>query len=71
MAFDELYDAKRNEFINGPFSKTNTDALLNIWSAQVASATETASISHDDAISVADWQSAMNELRDQLDFARE
>ena len=71
VAFDELYDAKRNEFINGPFSKTNTDALLNIWSAQVASATETASISHDDAISVADWQSAMNELRDQLDFARE
>ncbi len=70
VAFDALYDTKRSEFISGPFSKANTDLLLNAWTSQIESATSSASAAHDDAISTLQWQNALSDLREQLDFAR-
>ena len=43
---------------------------LDEWAAQIKEATEEASQKHADAIKVAQWESAMNTLKDQLRFAR-
>jgi hypothetical protein len=64
------YQTKKNELINGPMSKASTDAMLDLWAEQIRSATEEASLIHDDAVSISEWEYYLNELKDQLEFAR-
>jgi len=71
VAFDDLYNSKREEFVQGPFSELNTDLLLDTWYNQIESATTAASIAHDDALSLEDWEFAIAQLKNKLEFARQ
>lgn len=70
-SYEAEYEAKRVELINGPMSKESTDAMLDLWADQIRSATEEASGVHDDAISVGEWEYYLNQLKNQLEYARE
>lgn len=61
---------KRAELFEGPMSKTNTDELLDSWSNQIRGATIEASELYGDAISESEWESALTQLKNQLDHAR-
>ena len=68
--YEVKYLEAKQELINGPMSKSNVDQLLTEWQNQIRAATTDASSAHDDAISIGQWESAMSELQDQLEFAR-
>ena len=68
--YEVKYLQAKQEFINGPFAQSEVDQLLNDWQNQIREATTEANDSHDDAISIGEWESAMSELQDQLEFAR-
>jgi hypothetical protein len=68
--FEKEFDQQLNRFLNGPFTKTQVDNLLDIWMEQIREATAEAHHTHEDAITVAEWERAVNELRAQVDFAR-
>ena len=65
----DLYEQKVSELKNGPMSQSNTDALLAKWSEQIYEATEAASIAHSDALSINEWNNAVNQLKNDLNFA--
>lgn len=69
-SFTEEYQQLRSEFKEGPFSEAQVNALLDSWSQQIRGATLEASNAHADAVSVQDWEKAVNHLRNQLEFAR-
>jgi hypothetical protein len=69
--FDEEFDRQLNRFMEGPFSKVQVDEHLDIWTEQIRQATDEASRTHDDAISVSEWEHAVSELKAQVGFARE
>jgi len=69
--YTDRYEDLKADFIAGPFSEATVNGLLMQWEAQIQAATTAASATHDDAISIAAWESAMNALRGQVDYARE
>lgn len=69
-SFNAGYEQLRTDFKSGPFSEEQVNALLESWSKQIRDATFEASQTHSDAISVMDWENAMEKLRNQLEFAR-
>lgn len=68
--YDTEYDLAKRKLYEGPMSKENIDQLINIWSDQIRSATQEAEQLHGDATSLSDWESAVQLLKDQMDFAR-
>ncbi len=68
--YDTKYLHYKNQFAEGPLSETKTNELLDKWAAQIREATEEAYDAHDDAISIDTWESKINELKNQLVFAR-
>ena len=69
-SFEEEYQQLKSQFLNGPFSVASVNAQLDAWEAQIRAATEEASYLHSDAISVSQWENAMNKLEEQIDHAR-
>ena len=69
-SFETEYNTLKSNCINGPMSQANVDVLLTTWSEQIRNATEEAMELHDDAISIPQWEGAMNDLQEQLEFAR-
>lgn len=69
-SFTEEYQQLKTQLINGPLSKDRTDMLLDTWSNQIRIATIEANELHSDAISIEEWENAVNNLKSQLDFAR-
>lgn len=69
--YQDEYANLQQEFLAGPFSVAQTDALLSQWADQVSAATTEAYGLYDDAISSITWQNALSELRGQLDKARQ
>ncbi len=69
--YAERYEEIRQELLAGPLSARTTDTLLNRWSAQLADATSEAADAHEDALRVRDWETAVEALRRDLEFARE
>lgn len=65
------YNQKRSEFKNGPFSENQVDQLLDAWSNQIRSAVAEADALYNEAISVTEWESALEELKEKLKYARE
>ena len=51
-------------------SETSTNSMIDIWSEQIKNATLEASQIYDDALSMNKWESAVQELKNQLDHAR-
>lgn len=68
-SFVAEYVQLKSEFKSGPFSEEQVNMLLDSWSRQIRGATFEASNSHHDAVSVQDWENAMEQLRNQLEFA--
>lgn len=69
-SFETEYKEFETSFINGPLSEARTEEMLEKWTAQIRAATEEAANTHGDAISVAEWERAVQTLRQQLTFAR-
>lgn len=69
-SFIAEYEQLRTEFKSGPFSEEQVNMLLESWSKQIRDATFEASQTHSDAMSVEDWENAMEKLKNQLEFAR-
>ena len=68
--YTELYDQKKQQLIDGPMSKASTDQLLTAWQNQIRSATTEANELHNDAVDVDEWEAAIAELKEKLEFAR-
>lgn len=60
----------KSQFKEGPFSKTQANALIDGWVMQIRDATIEAANTNEDAISVAEWESALQVFINQLEFAR-
>ncbi len=56
--------------MDGPFAETQVNTLLNTWTAQIRDATIEAWQLHGDAISITQWENAVDELKEQLEYAR-
>lgn len=69
-SFTTEYQQLKSEFIEGPFSELNVNARLDAWEAQIRDATLEAAQKHSDALSVAQWETALRNFRDNLQFAR-
>lgn len=68
--FEDTYHQQLYRFQEGPFSKDQVDAVLDAWTEQIRPATLEASQTHEDAVSISQWEFAIKELKDQVDFAR-
>ncbi len=69
--YESEYQNLRSEFIATRFSKAEIDNLLDTWKSQIEEATLDARNIHDDAVSFGQWESALNTLRNKIDWARE
>jgi spore coat protein CotH len=69
-SFREEYDEMKLDFINGVFSESHVDSLIDEWSAQIKNSTKKASQLHEDAITVEEWEKAIKELKIKLEYAR-
>jgi len=70
-SYEDLYEQKRTAFKEGPFAATNVDALLDAWQAQITEATQAADDQFFDAITMSEWQAAIDELKLQIQYARD
>lgn len=64
------YEEQLAAFKAGPFSEQKVTEMLEAWEAQIGAATIEAHEAHSDAISVSEWQSALDNLKAQVDYAR-
>ena len=68
--FEDRYDEVVADFYAGPGSAEQVEAMIATWSAQIAEATALADETHDDALSVTNWERAMQRLLDDLEATR-
>ena len=71
LAFhDGRYQELKKNFQDYILTETQINSMLNSWQDQIREATEEANSLHNDAISLSQWQNAVNELQVQLTVAR-
>ena len=70
VTFGDEYNQRLIEFLEGPFSETNVDALLDTWKEQITAATVEASEMHNDALTVDQWETAIAKLKSELATVR-
>ncbi len=68
--YENEYNQKKLDLINGPLSQASTNQMIDTWMNQISEATQEASNTHDDAISIALWEASVAQLKEQLEFAR-
>lgn len=68
--FEDEYAQTLQEFKDDVFSQANTDQMLDKWVEQIRDATLEANQKYGDAISINQWESKVQELKDQLAHAR-
>jgi hypothetical protein len=68
--FGDEYETLLQEFLAGPFSEDRVNSQLDVWSAQIASATEEASEDYPDARKVPEWEQALRRFQQALATAR-
>jgi spore coat protein CotH len=66
VQFDELYQLKRAELMAGPFSEANVYKLIDEWSEKIKGATIEAQQTHEDAITVEQWEKALVQLKEDV-----
>jgi len=71
VSFIEEYDQIKMQFIDGPFSESRVNNQLDTWEAQIRASTLEASEEHNDAHSIAEWESGLRKLKESLTFARQ
>ena len=64
------YQQLKDSLISGPMSQAIVDAKIDEWVNQIINATIEANQIHNDAISIAEWQNEIIELKNQLEYAR-
>ncbi len=69
-SFTDEYNQLKAQFKEGPFSESQVNSLLDTWSDQIRNATEEAAETHGNVLSVSEWESAVEKLKSQLEFAR-
>lgn len=69
-SFAKEYEEEKNRLVKGALSTLQANTLLDTWADQIREATLEASETHDDAISLATWEQAMDQLKAQLEYAR-
>ena len=65
------YNQARRSLIEGPLSAGILNPILDKWIWQIRGATEWAADVHSDAVTIQDWEQALDKLREQLEFARD
>lgn len=70
VSFEEEHTEIMNQFMEGPFSEAQVMEQLTAWEAQIREATAEAKEANSDAISIAQWESALGKLKAQLEYAR-
>lgn len=68
--FEDEFVAKKQAFIEGPFSEESINTQLDTWSAQIRAATVEAQEAFSDAISVQNWDQNIGQLKNQCSIAR-
>ncbi len=71
VQFESEYDALKTEFIEGPFSDDALSPVIEKWRDQIRSSTREASDKYGDAISIGQWDNAIDQLQTRIQFARE
>lgn len=69
-SYDELYLQKKQALIKGPLSQEIVNQQLDKWSDQIQAATLEAQEKYGDAVTINQWEEALMNLKDQLEFAR-
>jgi len=69
-SFTQEYEAQKALLLAGPMAQSSVEAQIDAWAAQIRAATAEASAAHDDAITMADWEAAVERLKTELDFVR-
>ena len=68
--FENKYEQTLIQFLQGPFSKSKVNSVLESWEQQIRAATIEVSQVHDDALSVFEWEEALEHLKAGLANAR-
>ena len=68
--YKDEFEARKQAFIEGPFSEQSINFMLEMWAEQIRESTLEASQRFDDAISLATWENNMNILKNQCNVAR-
>ncbi|MDG2450619.1 MAG: CotH kinase family protein [Saprospiraceae bacterium] len=68
--FEDEYLAIKEDFKNGPFAEEEVSPLLDLWAAQIREATQEAASTHEDAVSIVKWETALNNMKASLSIAR-
>ena len=69
-SFDTEYQEIKTRFINTVFSQAEVETRIDAWADQIRPATLEASQQHSDAITIEEWEQAIETLKAQLAFAR-
>ncbi len=70
-SFEDEYEQLKTQFINDPLSIAQANAKLDEWKNQIHQVTLDANENHSDAISISNWENAIDQLNPQLQHARE
>ena len=70
VKFEDEFDQLKTQFVNGPLSEVQVNALLDKWTEQIRAATLEADQNHSDAVTISQWENSIATLRSQLEFAR-
>lgn len=68
--YSSEYEALRETMKEGPLSTAEISASLSAWQTQIQDATDEAHRKHNDAISTSQWQNAIDNLVNQINYAR-
>jgi spore coat protein CotH len=69
-SYIQEYEQLKAQFINGPFSENEVDALIDSWTEQIRNATKEAEATHSDALSERRWELVIQDFKNKLEFAR-
>ncbi len=70
-SFTTEYEQALQTLKTGPLSAAQITPLLDQWEAQIEAATLSAEQNHSDALSYQEWQNSLQQLKAQLDYARQ
>ena len=70
VSFENEFQQTLTQFLQGPFSESRVNSLLDSWEEQIRTATVEASQTHEDAISMSEWEEALDRLKAGLSNAR-
>lgn len=70
MSFENEFESTKTSFKNGPFSKNNIEEQITKWYTQIEDATIEANKTHEDAISLDEWNAAVITLISQIEHSR-